>query len=225
MNASGIPSSETRASEARSAGSHMPADSTPDAMPPASPLGEMLRQSWLVMLLAMTLGGMLAGAERWLQPRIEQQAERRLVEATRLVVPGGSHGEEISLPSGVAYRVVDQQGEPVGWAVPATVTGFVDKIELLIGLSIDGSRVLGLAVLQSKETPGLGDRIRDEDFRAQFRDLPTGQPLDVVKPGQSSPHGIDAIAGATISTWAVARGVYEQVEKVRSELVNRSSGL
>ena len=190
---------------------------------PSSPLLDMLRQSWLVLLLATVLGGALAGVESWLQPHIQRQAERRLLDATREVVPGGIRSEKVPLESGVAYRVVDERGEMAGWAIPATVTGFVDKIELLIGLSVDASRIIGLAILQSKETPGLGDRIREADFRAQFQDLAADQPLEVVKPGQSSPQGIDAIAGATISTWAVTRGVHEQVERVRSELGNQSS--
>lgn len=186
----------------------------PGALSPSS----FLRQSWLVILLAMLLGGALAGVERGLQPRIVQQGELRLLKAAREVVPQGTASRPRDIAGERIYLVEDSAGIPRGWAIPASTTGFVDKIELLIGVSVDGEQILGLAVLQSKETPGLGDRIRDAEFRNQFRGQPTTVELDVLKPGQTAPHGIDAISGATISTWAVVRGVRHRLERIQPEL-------
>jgi Na+-translocating ferredoxin:NAD+ oxidoreductase subunit G len=177
-----------------------------------------LEQSWLVLLLAMLLAGALAGIEHGLQPRIQQEAERRLLVAALDVVPGGTSSRPVEVAETSLFLVEDDQQNPLGWAIPATASGFVDKIELLVGLSLDGQRMLGLAVLQSKENPGLGERIREEAFRDQFRGLPAAAELVVVKPGQTAPHAVDAITGATISTWAVVRGVQEQLERIRPQL-------
>jgi electron transport complex protein RnfG len=62
-----------------------------------------------------------------------------------------------------------------------------------------------MKVLESKETPGLGDKIfKDQAWVDQFFDGPQ-TPLVPVKPGSGKglPGEIDTITGATISTKAV----------------------
>jgi electron transport complex protein RnfG len=71
-----------------------------------------------------------------------------------------------------------------------------------------------MEVLESKETPGLGDKIiKDEDFLANFAALDATlksdgsaleNPIEAVKAGQKEqPWQIDGITGATISSKAV----------------------
>ena len=61
-----------------------------------------------------------------------------------------------------------------------------------------------MQVLESRETPGLGDRIyKDEVFVAEFRDLAVEPSIEVIKGHGEAPHEVDAITGATISSKAV----------------------
>jgi electron transport complex protein RnfG len=61
-----------------------------------------------------------------------------------------------------------------------------------------------MAVLESRETPGLGDRIyKDERFVAEFADLAVEPAVELVKGHGEAPHEVDAITGATISSRAV----------------------
>ena len=62
----------------------------------------------------------------------------------------------------------------------------------------------GLYVLDQKETPGLGNKIIESDWRDQFTSKELGAPLTVVKrdPAPGSPE-IRAVTGATISSEAV----------------------
>jgi electron transport complex protein RnfG len=63
-----------------------------------------------------------------------------------------------------------------------------------------------MEVLESRETPGLGDKIfKDEDFVANFRDLAVAPEVVVVKKGRTRENEVDAISGATISSHAVVR--------------------
>ena len=75
---------------------------------------------------------------------------------------------------------------------------------------------MGMQVLESKETPGLGDKIgKDPAFLKHFADLDlrldaSGQalvnPLQVLKGGAASERWqIDAITGATISSNAIGK--------------------
>ena len=62
-------------------------------------------------------------------------------------------------------------------------------------------------VLESRETPGLGDRIfKDPEFVASFRSLATQPEIVLVPKGSgTAPHEVDGITGATISSKAVVK--------------------
>jgi electron transport complex protein RnfG len=64
-----------------------------------------------------------------------------------------------------------------------------------------------MAILESRETPGLGDKIyKDAAFVANFDSLSIDPEIVTVKKGRkSAPNEVDAITGATISSKAVAR--------------------
>lgn len=181
-----------------------------------------LKQSWLVLLLASVLAGGLAVVERSLEGHIAQNARERLQAAIRDVVSGGSDSEIETLDGIEVYRVTDKRQALAGWALPAETLGFADKIKLLIGLSADGRTITGVAVLESRETPGLGEKIRDADFREQFAGQPSNAELTVVKSGESAKHPIDAITGATISSAAVTRAVNVRVAQSQPYLQDRT---
>jgi electron transport complex protein RnfG len=116
-------------------------------------------------------------------------------------------GEKGSLPDQEAvYAGYDEQGALVGFAIPAEGPGFQDTIKLLYGFDPEGRRVVGMEVLESRETPGLGDKIiKDDSFIENFRDLAIDPEIVVVKAGRSERNQVDAISGATISSNAVVR--------------------
>ncbi len=112
-----------------------------------------------------------------------------------------------SLPKEEAvYAGYDEAGALLGFAVPAEGPGFQDTIKLLYGYNVERRRVVGMEVLASLETPGLGDKIKkDAKFVGSFRDLAVEPDIVAVKSGKSRENEIDAISGATISSNAVVR--------------------
>jgi electron transport complex protein RnfG len=104
------------------------------------------------------------------------------------------------------YAGYDAAGVLIGFAIPAEGAGFQDTIKLIYGVEPEGKRVVGMEVLESRETPGLGDKImKDASFLAGFRDLAVEPPITAVKTGRVQPNEVDAISGATISSVAVVR--------------------
>jgi electron transport complex protein RnfG len=104
----------------------------------------------------------------------------------------------------------DANGAPVGFAVVHNRAGFQDQIKVIYGYDPRSGNMLGMKVLESKETPGLGDKIeKNMDFVEQFQK--TQAPLVGVKAGAGSgdSHEIDMITGATISSRAVIRIINE----------------
>ena len=67
--------------------------------------------------------------------------------------------------------------------------------------------MVGMEILQSRETPGLGDKIyKDADFVANFSALSADPQIVTVKKGtRSAANEVDAITGATISSKAVVQ--------------------
>jgi electron transport complex protein RnfG len=105
------------------------------------------------------------------------------------------------------YGGYDDQGKFVGYAIPGEGAGFQDTIKILYGYQSDTRKVVGMEVLDSRETPGLGDKIyKDASFVANFDDLAIEPEIVAVKKGKkSAPNEVDAITGATISSKAIVK--------------------
>jgi len=108
----------------------------------------------------------------------------------------------------------NEQEKLVGFAIEASGQGYAGVIRILYGYDPFDEAIIGFYVLESKETPGLGDKIeKDPRFLENFNQLdvalnPAGEGLknDVttVKSGtKENPWEIDGITGATISSRAI----------------------
>lgn len=126
-------------------------------------------------------------------------------ENGRLVVVVNAEGEESR--DNIIYAGYDQDRNFIGYAIPGEGPGFQDTIKLLYGYLPDSNKVVGMEVLESRETPGLGDKIyKDMVFVGAFSDLPIEPTIEVVKKGRKvSDNQVDAITGATISSRAVVK--------------------
>ncbi len=173
-------------------------------------MSEISSTSMIVTLgLAGLVSGLaIVGVYELTLPRIERNKAEALQKAVFEVVPGAKDMEALEAwgEGETLYAAMDAQGEVIGYAVPAEGAGFQDLIELLYGLDATGDNIVGMRVLESRETPGLGDKIiKDATFVGQFEGLNAQADLVVVKDGATEPYELDAITGATISSKAVAK--------------------
>ncbi len=127
----------------------------------------------------------------------------------------------MDLPEGAAEKDFekvflgrDANGAPVGFAVVHNRAGFQDQVKVIFGYDPRTNKMMGMKVLESKETPGLGDAIeKNQDFVDQF--TRTEAPLVGVKAGSGSGdvHEIDMITGATISSKVVVTIINEAYKR------------
>lgn len=192
-----------------------------------------------VMLRAMVGVGLLCGllistAYLTTRPAIERNQAEALQRAIFEVLPaatasrthlfrgdvgfvpvGGAKGAEAGSDGELVHVAYDDAGAVVGVAIEAAGMGYQDVIRVLYGYAPERSAIVGIRVLESRETPGLGDRIEtDPDFQANFRRLDVSltadqdriaHPIEAVKHGEKTePWQIDGITGATISAEAIA---------------------
>lgn len=107
-----------------------------------------------------------------------------------------------------------ERDDPMGFAIVAAEPGFQDVIRVIFGWNASAHQLLAMRVLESRETPGLGDKIeKDAAFVDQFEGATP--PLLAVKPagGIREPGHIDIISGATISSRAVIRIIDRALER------------
>lgn len=109
----------------------------------------------------------------------------------------------------------DQQGKFIGYAIQGKGPGFQDTIHVLYGYLSSKRTITGMEILDSRETPGLGDKIfKDMDFVGEFINLPMTKDVKAVKKGKKvNDNEIDAITGATISSKAVVRIINKAFNK------------
>jgi electron transport complex protein RnfG len=178
------------------------------------------------LVATLAVAGALAGllivlVNLHTKPIIDKYKAEQLKLAVYEVLPGVEHYDtwylvdgklSLTLPAGAKesdYKRVyigrDKDGKARGVAISRGESGFQDVIMVIFGLDPDTHKLTGMKILDSKETPGLGDKIyKDQAYVSQFFEGPL-TPLVPVKigAGRGEPNEVDTITGATISSKAV----------------------
>lgn len=181
--------------------------------------GNYIAQAWLILLLAVCFGTGLTGVQISLSDKIQQNKLNETFSQIPFLVPGSDTGEEFEIDGRIIYRAMSGDSQ-IGWVIPAVGAGFADKIEILIGIDKDAQKLTGLYVLDQKETPGLGNKIIDEDWRNQYIGMSTNDHLEVIKAGKPSEKQIMTVTGATISSVAVTDIVNKTVAELKDKLAS-----
>jgi electron transport complex protein RnfG len=118
-----------------------------------------------------------------------------------------SKQEEADKDELLVYAGFNDNKELIGFAIPGSEPGFQDVIATLFGYDAVNKVIIGFEVLESKETPGLGDKIfKDADFQTNFTSLAISPEIIPVKKGEKQgPNEVETITGATISSKAIVR--------------------
>lgn len=206
---------------------------TPGVEPPAR---RALRAAVVLTVAAAAAVGLVSVVHDLAQPRIE--ASRRAQQLAQLTeVLGGLAYDNDPLADTRSVRDPELLGTDAALTVHrvrndgATVAlllnvvapdGYSGPIRLLIGIDARG-RVLGVRVVEHRETPGLGDAIEERrsdwirGFDGRSLDDPPAPRWQVRKDGGD----FDAFTGATVTPRAIVRSVRNAlayVEQHRDEL-------
>ena len=116
--------------------------------------------------------------------------------------------------------VQDANQQRIGYVASVSLKAY-DAMTLTFGYTTEGV-CTGLAFLEIKETPGIGMKADEPEFKNQFINK-KGDQLVAVKSGASAENEINAISGATFTTDGVIRGINAGI-CFMSELQNRLGG-
>jgi electron transport complex protein RnfG len=203
---------------------------TPPVSPPARPSASAQRLIGTLGGFGALAGLLIVSAYAATQPTIRANKAAALAAAINEVLAAPDRYDTLyitadslahQLPAGASAATADAvylgwRGDtPVGYAIVASGSGFQDNIRLIFGFDPARQQLIGMKVLESKETPGLGDKIyKDEEFVAQFSQVQA--PIVGVKEGQGEgrPTELVMITGATISSRAVIKAINTVLERV-----------
>jgi electron transport complex protein RnfG len=189
-----------------------------------------VQQSWLLIVASFCYGLLIAVTSAGLSPRIRQNEINKRNRLVSALLPEAKNfilmDEQLEIKSlrGKAenvelYKAVSDANECVGWSFETVGSGFADKIKLVVALDKNVEKIAGFDVLASNETPNLGDQIKHDFFRDQFKGAPAGE-LKLVTIGQRDKidSEIVAISSATISSEAVVEIVSNSVTQVKEQM-------
>jgi len=101
------------------------------------------------------------------------------------------------------FFVASRNGRYAGVAFESKARGYAGLIHVFVGVNATGT-IQKIAITRQQETEGVGARISEDDFQAQFagRDILKTQWKTTVNGGD-----IDAVTGATISSEGVVTAI------------------
>jgi electron transport complex protein RnfG len=168
-----------------------------------------------VLVIICTIAGtLLAWVHKVTYEPIKATERRLRTEAMKEVLPEYDNdplSETVSVTDGGEWKfnIARKGGQYAGAAFEATSSkGYSGDIVIMVGVNADGS-VQAVKVIKQKETPGLGAKVLDPAWRAQF----SGKSISGTKWSVKKDQGeIDQITAATISSRAVTEALKNGLE-------------
>ncbi len=124
------------------------------------------------------------------------------------------------------YFIARKNNSIVGYCFPVEGNGLWGSIHVLIAFDPDLMKLIGFSIIEQNETPGLGARITEDWFLAQFEGKSLVHDDAVVQfkliPEDETPEAneVNQITGATSSSRAVVNLLYKHTKRIREEFRN-----
>jgi electron transport complex protein RnfG len=212
----------------------------------------MPKSSTLILtlgMIAMMSGLLVVLTFQLTRERIAHNRQQALEKAVFAVLPEASVRRNFLLEESGLTPLTDADlaranlfagyaadGRLTGIAMEASARGYQDVVTILYGYSPATECVIGFIVLQSTETPGLGDKVEtDPDFLANFDCLDArlneaanavANEIVTVKNGNKEhPWQIDGISGATVTSVAIGNALRESTTRMLPLLARHRDAL
>lgn len=144
-------------------------------------------------LLSALAGGILAYVNSITAPIITERKIAAVKATLQELFPDAQNFAEVSYEDASGLVLNAYSAEGAGYAFNVEVQGYKDVISFIVAFDMNGKAV-GFKVNSVNDTPGLGSRVGDPEFAQSVVGKQVGGKFDT-------------LAGATISSSAVVRGI------------------
>ena len=156
---------------------------------------EFIHFGLVLLIIAAISAGILNFVNNKTTPIINERNSSAQIDARKAVYSEANSFKENEKIDAEGYFFIPayKDTEQIGYVVSGIGQGYGGEINLTMAFDLSG-KIKGVKILSAKETPGLGDKIFNEDWLKRWVDRDKNYEFKV---------GIDSFAGATISPKAV----------------------
>lgn len=169
----------------------------------------------ILTAVCMLCGFLLAFVYSAARDRIEENEKKYIYQAIEMIVPGVSAVSEMMIEGRTIYKLSGEDGSDTGLAFLCEGQGYQGKIKILCAVDCRLREILGIEIIESNETPGLGAKINEKFFKQRFAGVPADGGLECVKFTAQNSSQIEAITSATVSSKAVVKTVNQGIEDLK----------
>lgn len=163
---------------------------------------EFLHFGSVLLIIAAISAGVLNFVNDKTTPIISEREIAAQIDARKTVYTEATdfkEDEKIDI-EGYSFIPAYKETSQIGFVVSGVGQGYGGEINLTMAFDLDG-KIKGVKILSAKETPGLGDKIFDENWLNKWIGTDKDYEFQI---------GVDSFAGATISP----RGVHSELIKI-----------
>lgn len=179
------------------------AQTAPGKNPDGEGVFALIKPPLVLMIICLTACLLLVGAYNLTYVDTEGVITKKLQQACEEVMTGSNFSmlTGLNLESTEVSSIIINEDHPSQCAFEVVANGYnKGGLHLVIGIN-DGGSVTGISVAGISETPGLGTKISDEEYLAQYRGVTSAD-----SDGKTI-QGVDNVTGATYSSKGVKRAV------------------
>ena len=169
-------------------------------------LKQIILPTLSLVIIAFVMTGLMLLVNELTAERIQNILYADLIAAKQEVFPQAEFTRETIMIDGeeIRYYVV---GNNEGYIFMPAVIGYGGRMVVVVGINKEGT-VVGVAVAENEETPGLGTRVFDYEFVGQFK-------ISYTPSGFIVGYNIDGISGSTITVDALVLAVNNALDIYR----------
>ncbi|SHG99323.1 RnfABCDGE type electron transport complex subunit G [Tepidibacter thalassicus] len=176
---------------------------------------EIVKLGMILLIITTVSATVLGVTNNVTLPAIQKQNEIANIKARKEVLPEADDFRAVkdeNIKSEIIKEIYEglNGNDVVGYTIKTAPKGYGGEIEVMVGIGTDGT-IHGVSIGNHAETPGLGAKAADKEFKGQYKGMSVDKNIEVIKNPGPKENEIVAISGATITSKAVTDGVNEAI--------------
>lgn len=161
---------------------------------------ELVMPIVVLVIICFVVTGALVATYHITDPIIQKVNAERADDARKAVLPGADRFQEMTDVKKIeGVTAIHKAENQAGYVISSEMKGFNGPVKIMVAFDPQG-QILGVKVVEHKETPGLGTKSETPSFLNQFKDT-------------EDLKDIDQVSGASVTSRAVTEAVGIAVEQ------------
>jgi len=180
-------------------------------------LPDYIRFPLVLGIICLVSGGVLGYVYSLTKPAIDKSKSRKIENAVKTLVPGYASFTSDESKTGVFFTFKNDKSEVIAYGAQTIGVGSYNSIDPIVVITVMDpkiERILGISVVNCKETAGLGSKIEARPAQTSLTGLISGAPKRVVVQLPSGEKSVYKVVGSDTAGVTVVKdgGVQEYLK-------------